>query len=143
MRNQVVCVIINLQIQEKGGYDLNKRIEEIRKHQKLSRADFGKRIGVSGDVINNLERGRVEAKEHILKLICLEFNINEEWLRTGEGEMFLPKTMEEELIEFTRDLLIGENESFKKRLISALAKLSEDQWDLLEGIIDDISQKRE
>ena len=122
---------------------MNKRIEEIRKHNGLTRAAFGERIGVSGDVINNLERGRVEIKDHILRLICLEYNVNETWLRTGEGDPFIAPTMEEELIEFTRDLLIGEKDSFKNRLISALAKLSEEQWDLLEGIIDDISQKRE
>jgi len=120
---------------------LNKRIEEIRKYYGLARAGFGERLGVSGDVINNLERGRVEVKDHIFKLICREFNVNEEWLRTGEGEMFKPKTVKEELVELTDKLLSEESTSFKNRLVSALARLSEEQWDLLEGIIDEISKK--
>jgi transcriptional regulator with XRE-family HTH domain len=141
LRNQFNCGIINLQIQEEGGFDLNKRIEEIRKYYELTRAAFGERLGVSGDVINNLERGRVEVKDHIFKLICKEFNVNETWLRTGEGEMFRPKTINEELVELTDKLLSEESTSFKNRLVSALARLSEEQWDLLEGIIDEISKK--
>lgn len=67
---------------------MNERIRHIREAMNLSRASFGQRIGVSGDVINNLERGRVEIKESMIKLICTVFNVREEWLRTGEGEMY-------------------------------------------------------
>lgn len=67
---------------------MNERIRYIRETLNLSRASFGQRLGVSGDVINNLERGRVEIKEPMVKLICTVFNVREEWLRTGEGEMY-------------------------------------------------------
>lgn len=120
---------------------MNKRIEEIRKHHGLSRANFGERLGVSGDVINNLERGRVDVKDHIFKLICNEFNVNEDWFRTGEGEMLKKKTPKEELVDLTDKLLSEESTSFKNRLVSALARLSEEQWDLLEKVIDEISKK--
>lgn len=78
---------------------MNERLRLLREEIGISRAAFGQRIGVSGDVINNLERGRVEIKEHILKLICSEFSVNEDWLRTGIGEMFLktPSSMMEQL----------------------------------------------
>lgn len=66
---------------------MNKRIKLLRESLKLSRSAFGEKIGVSGDVINNLERGRVEIKNDRIKLICSVFNINEDWLRTGKGEM--------------------------------------------------------
>lgn len=68
---------------------MNNRIKEIRENQKLSRVAFGKRLGVSGDVINNLERGRVEPKDPIIKLICSEYSVNESWLRTGSGSMYI------------------------------------------------------
>lgn len=68
---------------------MNNRIKEIRESQKLSRVAFGKRLGVSGDVINNLERGRVEPKDPIIKLICSEYSVNESWLRTGSGSMYI------------------------------------------------------
>ncbi len=85
---------------------MDKRLRLLREKIGISRAAFGQRICVSGDVINNLERGRVEIKEHILKLICSEFSVNEDWLRTGKGEMFLKTpsiTMEQLKKEFNLD----------------------------------------
>lgn len=110
---------------------MNKRIEEIRKYHGLSRASFGERIGVSGDVINNLERGRVDVKDHIFKLICTEFNVNEDWLRTGEGEMLKGLDMENELMAWAGRILGDDKESFKKKFVKMLMTLDEDQWELL------------
>ena len=64
---------------------MNERILRLRKNLNLSRAAFGERLGVSGDVINNLERGRVPVKEPMIKLICSCYHVNEKWLETGEG----------------------------------------------------------
>ena len=69
--------------------NINERIREVREYLKLSRNDFGERLGMSGDSINNLERGRVVIKDFIIKLISQEFNVDENWLRTGEGSMFI------------------------------------------------------
>ena len=69
--------------------NINERIREVREYLKLSRNDFGERLGLSGDSINNLERGRVVIKDFIIKLISQEFNVDENWLRTGEGSMFI------------------------------------------------------
>lgn len=85
---------------------MNERLRLLRETIGISRAAFGQRIGVSGDVINNLERGRVEIKEHIIKLICSEFLVNESWLRTGSEPMFLQtssSTMEQLKKEFNLD----------------------------------------
>lgn len=127
--------------QERGDY-LNTRIKMIRESLNLTQEAFGKRIGSARNTIANYETGNRTPSNAVFTSICKEFNVNEKWLRYGEGEMFLPKSMEEELIAFTADLLIGEKDDFKKRLLSALAKLSEDQWDLLENIIDVISQQK-
>lgn len=122
---------------------MNKRIEEVRKYNKLTRAAFGERIGVSGDVINNLERGRVEIKDHIIRLICMEYNINETWLRTGEGEMFLPESRDDEIAKFTATLLKEESDSFKNRLVATLAKMTEDEWEILERKMREILGEKE
>lgn len=63
------------------------RVKELRSYYALSREAFGKRLGVSGDVINNLERNRVEISDIMIIAICAEFNVNERWLRTGEDVM--------------------------------------------------------
>lgn len=55
----------------------------------LTQKEFDKQVGVSRDVIGNVEYGRVEVNEIIIKLVILKFNINEDWLRTGQGEMFI------------------------------------------------------
>ena len=72
---------------------MNERIRMLREDKEMTRAAFGQRLGVSGDVINNLERGRVEIKDHIVKLICAEYGVNEEWLREGKEPMYIePET---------------------------------------------------
>lgn len=67
--------------------DVSERLKLLRKSLNLNQTAFGEKLGVTRSVIKNLELGTVEVKEHMLKLICSLFSVNEEWLRTGEGEM--------------------------------------------------------
>ena len=117
---------------------MNTRIEKVRKNFGKTRASFGEKIGVSGDVINNLERGRVEIKDHMVLLICEKFHVNEKWLRYGEGEMLAPTKRESEIAELTMQCLEDEPDSFRNRLVSTLARLSEDEWKVLDKIFKDI-----
>lgn len=120
---------------------MNTRIEEVRKSQGMSRASFGERIGVSGDVINNLERGRVDIKDHMILLICKEYDVNETWLRTGEGEMFIPRNRETDLAKLTADLLLEESDSFKSRFVSLLARMSDEEWKMVENMVEMLAKK--
>ena len=79
---------------------ISDRIKEIRKSLKLSQEEFGQILGVSRDVIGNIEYDRLkrpDQKEPIYKLICEKFNVDETWLRTGEGEMFQEILPEDEI----------------------------------------------
>ncbi len=67
---------------------MKERIKAIRTALKLSQREFGERLGVSRDVISNLEYGRVEPKELLLRHICELYGVNEEWLLHGKGKMF-------------------------------------------------------
>ena len=122
---------------------MNNRIKEIRSHFNLSRAAFGEKIGVSGDVINNLERGRVEAKDHMILLICKEYNVNEEWLRTGEGEMLLPTDREKDLAILSVKYLTDVPDSFRRRFISYLARMTDEQWKMVEDMVNELATKKE
>ena len=122
---------------------VNIRIENIRKHLGLSRAAFGKKIGVSGDVINNLERGRVEIKDHIIKLICNEFNVNEEWLRNGTGDMFVEVNDDVQIMEWAGRVLGSSSDSYQKRFVKMLMSLSEDEWELLASFATKIVRAKE
>lgn len=98
----------------------------------MTQDDFSSRIGLSRNFIAQVETGAKTPSDRTINDICREFNVNEEWLRTGEGEMFIEVSREEEIAKLTRSLLMEESDSFKNRLISALAKMTVDEWELLE-----------
>lgn len=64
------------------------RLKELRKFKKLTQKEFGEKIGVSGDTISSIEKGKRNLTERNISLICEKFDVNEEWLRDGIGEMF-------------------------------------------------------
>lgn len=67
---------------------IGKRVQEVRDCLNMSRKSFGERFYVSQDVINNIERERITPTDNHINGICKTYNVNEHWLRTGEGEMF-------------------------------------------------------
>ena len=79
---------------------INERIKEIRRSSGLSQTDFAERLGTTRGVITNLEGEKTSPNEPFIKLICREFNVNEYWLRTGEGEMKQKLTRNQEIAEF-------------------------------------------
>lgn len=66
---------------------MKDRIRMVRDNACLSQTKFGEKIGISRDTVANIESGRIEIKDIFIKSICKEFNINEDWLRNGKGEM--------------------------------------------------------
>ena len=73
---------------KEGDREMNERIKAARQALELSQREFGERLGVSRDVISNIEYGRVQPKELMVRHICELYGINERWLKYGEGEMF-------------------------------------------------------
>ena len=69
--------------------DIGQRIKELRKMLGLSQREFAEKIGKSFRAVQNWEYGQRTPDESTLKLIAKEFNVNEEWLKTGKGEMFV------------------------------------------------------
>lgn len=68
---------------------MNERIIELRKFLNLSQTDFGKQIGISKSSVSDIEIGRISISERTIISICSKFNVNEEWLKYGNGNMFL------------------------------------------------------
>ena len=129
-----------------GGDNLEmyERIKLLRTEQlHMTQTEFGEALGVKRDVINNIANNRLknpEKQEPIYRLMCEKFNVSEEWLRTGEGEMFVPLTKNQLITEFAADLVMEDN-TFKKRLFEALAKLNESEWEVLEKLADSLIKK--
>ena len=84
---------------------LGERVKVVRKAQDMTLEEFGKRLNVTKVTMSNIERGNRSLTERMLKDICREFNINEEWLRTGEGDMVQKLSEEEEIAILVSDLL--------------------------------------
>ena len=115
---------------------MNERISLIRKEAGLTQEEFGARIGgLSRNYIWMIEKGDRTPSDRTIFDICREFNVSEEWLRTGEGEMFVRRSRDEELAAFFGDLLSGQPD-FKRRLITVLSRLDESEWELLEKMAD-------
>ena len=116
---------------------MNNRIREVREHFKLTQTEFGERLGVSRDVIGNIEYNRLKnpkQKEPIIKLICSTFGVNELWLRSGEGEMFQAMNEDEELAAYLGDVMNDETASFRSRLTIEMKNWMPEVWQMLEEI---------
>ena len=70
---------------------MNKRIKELRTALGLTLRKFGEYIGISEGAVSNIEKGNRNVTEQMFKSVCREFNVNEEWLRNGSGDMFIEK----------------------------------------------------
>ena len=68
---------------------INDRIYILRRKLNLNQEAFGKRINVTRSAISNYEKGTRNIMDRVITDICREFNVNEEWLRNGTGDMFI------------------------------------------------------
>lgn len=113
---------------------MNERIKMVREYYRLTQDEFGKRIGSARNTIANYESGNRSPSNSVVLSICREFNVNEGWLRTGEGEMFVEMDKESELMAWAGSVLGGVDDSFKKRFVKMLSELDERDWETLEKI---------
>lgn len=119
---------------------MKERIKAIRKALGLSGENFGERIGLKKVAISQVETGRTNPTEQTIVSICREFNVSEEWLRNGTGEMFVPIPTDEEIDSFVSSA--KKDNGFKKRLISLLARLSDEEWGFMEKIAEDFMNSK-
>lgn len=122
---------------------MNERIRELRKKLNLTMEKFGIRLGVGKTAISKLENGERNLTDQMLKSICREFNVNETWLRTGEGEMFVELDMENQLMAWAGKVLGGHDSKFKKRFVTMLMGLSDKEWDMLERKVKEFAKELE
>lgn len=104
---------------------MKDRIREVREHFGLSMEKFGSRIGIGKASISLLESGKNNPSVQTITLICLEFGVNEQWLRTGEGEM----------LEQTRASVLDR--------LSTEYDLSREQRSVIEAFLDLDPQERD
>lgn len=119
---------------------MNERIKELRKALNLTQQEFADRIHISRGALAVYEIGRNEPIDAVIALICREFDVNEHWLRTGEGEMFIQKSRSDEISAFVGDIL-RDDSNFQQKFISVLARMTPDEWKLLERKVLELAEE--
>lgn len=121
---------------------MKDRFKELRKELNVTQQEFADKLKISRNFVAQIEMGSKVPSDRTIDDVCREFNVNENWLRTGEGDMFMEMSRDEQIEKFIGDLLHGEEDSFKRRLISGLAALDENGWKVLEDFLDSIQKKK-
>ena len=114
---------------------INERIRELRVALELSQPEFGRTIGLSQSSLTMIETGNRKVTDRTVTYICLAYDVSEKWLRTGEGKMFNEQDRDAEIAEYIGSVLSEEDDSFQKRLISALSRMSVEEWEVLERLV--------
>lgn len=122
---------------------MKDRIKVVRKALGLNQTDFGSKIGVKQGTVAAYESGARIPLDSVIVSICREFNVSERWLRTGEGEMFVQLSREEEITKFAMEIIRDPDSEFQRQAISILAKLTPEQWKLMEQMADQLLQQRQ
>lgn len=125
---------------------ISTRIMQVVEANGGNKSEFARRLNVTPAYISKLcKNANSVPSDRTISDICHEFNVNELWLRTGEGEMFVKLSRNQEISSFMGAILKGDPD-FRARLITALSRLTPEQWKQLEGIADTLvaeMQKKE
>lgn len=122
---------------------MNERIKLLRKALELNQTDFGARIGVKQGTVAAYESGARVPLDSVVVSICREFGVSESWLRSGEGEMFLQLSREEEITKFCMSIIRDPDSEFQRQFVSVLARLEPPQWQFLSDMADKLLAQRD
>lgn len=119
---------------------MQNRIKTLRKKLNLTQEEFGKRLGMKKNSISQIENGINSLTEQLLVSICREFNVSEEWLRTGDGEMFADVPVEDEYFKAATQISKS-GDKFAMQAIIEYWKLDDMSKEILKNYIYKIAEK--
>ena len=112
------------------------RIKKIRKNYlHMTQKDFADRLGFSQNFIAQIECGTKIPSDRTISDICRIFDVDEVWLRTGEGDMLVQRSQDEKLAAFFGEVNLTDEGDFRKRFLSALSELDPDGWKVIENLM--------
>lgn len=114
---------------------MKERLKKLRKELNLTQQEFADRIGISRGNIATYETRDGSPGNSVINLICREFNVSETWLRTGEGEMFVKQTEDDELA-MVFSAIAASDDDLIKRIIRAYWKLDDREKAAVKKLID-------
>lgn len=123
---------------------MKERLKEIRKSNPnwKTQETFANYLGISKENISSYESGRRNPSDSFIKLVCEKCNVNEDWIRNGNGEMFQPVAKNDEISRLLGNVSKMDDSNFRWRLVNALARLDDDGWTHLEELIDMITGEK-
>lgn len=119
---------------------MQERIKAIRKDLGLTQQEFADRMGMERGTYSLYEIGKNTPSQTAIALICRTYNIDEVWLRTGAGEMFSPRTQEDEITSFVGRILGSGGTEFQRDFVAVLATLGPDEWELIRQMVAKLSE---
>lgn len=114
--------------------EIGTRVKKVRLRKGISQEQFGEIIGIKKAAISKIENGENSLSKGNLLAICRQFNVNKEWLINGNGEMFTPKSKEDEIRNFFENAISSDSDIAKiqRKFISTLVSLDEEEWIVLD-----------
>lgn len=107
-----------------------------------NKSEFARKIGVTPAYISKLGKNPSDVpSDRTIMDICRLYDVSEEWLREGTGDMFIQRSKDEQLAEFFADVQLAGESDFRNRFVSALAELDPEDWKLVEKIVLKLSNK--
>lgn len=122
---------------------INERIAFLIKDMGISRSTFADRLHISRPFASELCTGAKQPSDRTISDICREFNVSLEWLQTGNGEMYIQRTANEELAMMVSDLMEEADDSFRKRFVSAFLAFPLEKLSVLEEFVNAVAQPPE
>lgn len=120
---------------DKVSNTIGQRVATLRKELSLTQTEFGERINVTKSQIGNIENDRRILTDRTIADICREFNVNENWLRTGDEPMFRPAlTIDNELAMEIADLINSDDE-FTKKFVLQYLRLSDESKEMVKKFL--------
>lgn len=120
---------------------MNERIKILRLDLSLTQSEFGEKLGISQNYVWMIEKGDRVPSDRTVADICRVFGVNEDWLRTGQGEKYLRLSRKETVAAYVGKILGGKVTPLEETLIEFMAETSPQEWEELARIINRFTEK--
>lgn len=122
---------------------MNERIRQIRNNAHLTQEKFAEKLGIKRNTVATYETTEKTPMDSIITSICREFNVNEEWLRNGTGEMYIELSGDDIYMKAVTEISIS-NDAYAMQAIIEYWKLKDENkkliWDYLKRIIENCKE---
>lgn len=119
---------------------MNERIKQIRKKMELTQQEFADKLGIARNNIAGYETNKRCPSDAVVSLICTKFGVNEDWIRTGEGEMFEQLTDHQKAMKYTA-MLLKDTDSIVATAITNFIITYEQLDDTSKKVLEDVALK--